>query len=256
MPTRRLIILCLVLCVTGIVGCGGGGGSSASVPPVTNPIDGGGSVLDQGKAASLFDSIDGRGDAWLGLVDSDSGFFHLTGEDPETNEILDKIPDLDPDKSITRQFSRLDFIPPPFVNSSDPGRYILLGRLAPQLPDTAVEYDLSGHWTCAGCRENLAVTNGALSGHLLVNSGAETATLHLGDGRIDLNADLNFGKNAEIDTVTSTQLRFDDQDLTIIRSKILGGLFGLNAEEAGLLFGVADDQGWVFSGGASGVQTP
>lgn len=136
----------------GIVGCGGGGGSSAPVPPVTNPISGGGSVLDQGKAASLFDSIDGRGEAWLGLVDSDSGFFHLTGEDPETNEILEKIP--------------------------------------------------------------------------------------------------------EIDTVTSTQLRFDDQDLTIIRSKILGGLFGLNAQEAGVLFGIADDQGWVFSGGASGVQKP
>ena len=83
MPTRRRIILCLVLCVTGIVGCGGGVGSSAPVPPVTNPISGGGSVLDQGKAASLFDSIDSRGEAWLGLVDSDSGFFHLTGEDPE-----------------------------------------------------------------------------------------------------------------------------------------------------------------------------
>ena len=256
MPTRRRIILCLVLCVTGIVGCGGGGGSSAPVPPITNPISGGGSVLDQGKAASLFDSIDGRGEAWLGLVDSDSGFFHLTGEDPETNEILEKIPDLDPDKSITREFSRLDFIPPPLVNSSDPGRYLLLGRLSPQLPDAAVEYDLSGHWTCAGCRENLSVINGALSGRLQVDGTAETAHLYLGDGRIDLNADLNFGKNAEIDTASSTQLRFDDQDLTIIRSKILGGLFGLNAQEAGVLFGIADDQGWVLSGGASGVQKP
>ena len=89
MPTGRLIILCLVLYVTGLAGCGGGGGSSAPVPPVTNPIGGGGSVLDQGKAASLFNTIDGKGEAWLGLVDSDSGFFHLTGEDPETNEIID-----------------------------------------------------------------------------------------------------------------------------------------------------------------------
>ena len=160
MPTRRRIILCLVLCVTGIVGCGGGGGSSTPVPPVTNPISGVGSVLDQGKAASLFDSIDSRGEAWLGLVDSDSGFFHLTGEDPETNEILEKIPDLD--------------------------------------PDSAVEYDLSGHWTCAGCRENLSVINGALSGRLLVDGTAETARLYLGDDRIDLNADLNFGKTPRL----------------------------------------------------------
>ena len=89
-----------------------------------------------------------------------------------------------------------------------------------------------------------------------MDGASETASLYLGDGRIDLNADLNFGKNAEIDTATSTQLRFDDQDLTIIRSKILGGLFGLDAQEAGVLFGIADDQGWVFSGGASGVQNP
>ena len=132
----------------------------------------------------------------------------------------------------------------------------MLGRLATQLPEAAVEYELSGHWTCAGCRENLSVINVELSGQLQVDGSAETARLYLGGGRIDLNADLNFGKNAEIDTVTSTQLRFDDQDLTIIRSKILGGLFGLEAQEAGVLFGIADDQGWVFSGGASGVQKP
>ena len=120
---------------------------------------------------------------------------------------------------------------------------MLLGRLAPQLPDAAVEYDLSGHWTCAGCRENLSVINGELSGQLLVDGAAETASLYLCDDRIDLNADLNFGKNTDIDTITSTQLIFDDQDLTIIRSKILGGLFGLNVQEAGVLFGIADDQG-------------
>ena len=256
MPTRRLIILCLVLYVTGLAGCGGGGGSSAPVPPVTNPIGGGGSVLDQGKAASLFNTIDGKGEAWLGLVDSDSGFFHLTGEDPETNEILEKIPDLDPDRSITRQFSRLDFIPPPLVNSSDPGRYMVLGRLAPTLPDATVEYDLSGHWTCAGCLDSLSLLDGTLSGQLVVDGSAETAELHLGDGRIDLNAHLTINKNAEISDAGLPQLRFDDQELTIIRSKILGGLFGPEAEEAGVLFGIADDQGWVFSGGASGIQQP
>ena len=256
MPTRRRIILCLVLCVTGIAGCGGGGGSSAPVPPVTNPINGGGSVLDQGKAASLFDTITGDGEAWLGLVDADSGFFHLTGEDPETNEVLDKIPDPDQSRSITRQFSRLDYIPPPLINASDPGRYLLLGRLAPSLPETTINYDLSGHWTCAGCSENLSLLDGALTGRLVLDGGAETARLHLGDDRIDINADLTFGKNAEITNVGSTELRFDDQDLTVIRSKILGGLFGRNAEETGVIFGIADDQGWIFSGGASGTIKP
>ena len=66
------------------------------------------------------------------------------------------------------------------------------------MPDAAVEYDLSGHWTCAGCRENLSVINDELSGQFLVDGAAETARLYLGDDRIDLNADLNFGKTQRL----------------------------------------------------------
>ena len=89
-----------------------------------------------------------------------------------------------------------------------------------------------------------------------VNGPAETAQLRLGDGQFDLSADLTLGKTAEFSQTGAASVTFDGNNLTIIRSKILGGIFGDTAGEAGVLFGLADDQGWVFSGGANGVLTP
>lgn len=258
LPARRLICYGLVLYVIGLTGCGGGGGSSAPVPPVTNPI-GGGAVLDQGSAGSLFDTIDGEGEAWLSLVDADSGFFHLNGEDPNTNDILDKIPDPDPNRTITRQYSRLSYIPPSSINPHDPGRYLLYGRLANTnlagLQDLTLRYDLRGHWTCAGCRDVLPVIHGNLEGGLNIDINTETAVLNLIGHDIDISADLSLAKNGVLDHAENVQVSFDGSDLNIIRSRIMGGLYGDHADEAGILFGLTDSRGWVFSGGASGEQS-
>ena len=66
----------LAVVLPSLSACGGGGGSSAAAPPnnsTTNPISGGG-ILDGGVAGILFQNVQGDGDPWLSLVESDNGF--------------------------------------------------------------------------------------------------------------------------------------------------------------------------------------
>lgn len=253
---RRLFIFFLTFVVIGLAGCGGGGGSPASVPLSSNAS---GSVLDQGQAATLFSQLSGQGQSWLAMVEGDSGIFRLNGQSQNTNSILSKLPNADPARSITRTYSQLQYYPAPSNSIDDPGRYMLLGRLTSgDVLSTATQrvfnYGMSGHWSCSNCGGAVQLRQGTLAGSLAVDLDQSRGVVDLAGDGLTLNNNLDLSKTSELSATSLPQISLDGTALTPIRSEFLGGLFGPNAQDAGVLFGIADNQGRVFSGQAIGGQ--
>ena len=128
---RRYHSFFLACVVTGLAGCGGGGGASpASVPPdITAPALPGGL---SGAAAALIDDLGVTGQPWIGMTEADSGDFSLTGESPDTNDVVDKLPDptITSTTIIPTTFSRFAYFRSGLSSVRDPGRYMLWGGLA------------------------------------------------------------------------------------------------------------------------------
>jgi hypothetical protein len=207
----------------------------------------------------LFGDISGGGTPWLAVVDEDSGAFRLTGNGQDADSILVKLPNPDAGRSITRTYSQLQYYPAVSNLAGDPGRYMLLGRL---VSSTVLEasvvrsfnYGMEGHWSCVACpgEGGAELRHGQLSGQLDVNIDNARATLDLSGDGLTLSHTLNLVKNSELSSTALPQITLDEVTITPVESRFLGGLFGPEAEEAGVLFGITDDQGSIFSGQAIG----
>ncbi len=255
---RQYSYFILVLVYPLLSSCGGGGGTSASAPPVftpTPPILG--NLLGGATTSALFQNLPDDGPRWLALVDADSGYIPLRGNAASTEDTLKKLPPPTPLGDITTRFSKISYVQNQLQQIADPGRYIIWGTrntLALQQP---LSFTIKGQWTCSYCGGAQALRHGELQGQLSVNPADDRGTVTLtGDG-LEIAASLARQKNNQLSSqILPTILRLDGQALTPIRSDILGSLFGPNVEEAGIVFGIADDQGRIFSGGATGHKIP
>ena len=256
-PAGRPNILTLIIMLSGLAGCGGGGGSSASVPPSISSSPSATSILDQGRAAELFNDISGDGTAWLSMVDADSAIFRLTGVENTTDAILSKLPPADQHRSITNIYSRLSYYPAASNSIADPGRYMLWGKLSPadialRQAVSSANFPMQGHWTCVNCPNENIPLHGSLNGQLAVDFAASTANLNVqGDG-LGLTSNLSLSKNNELTNLTHPSVTLNSAPLTLIRSSLLGGVFGPTAKEAGVMFGVVGTNGSIISGGVAG----
>jgi len=254
-PARRQLVYILAVLLPCVSGCGGGGGSPASAPPqvnIPNPIAGGNN-LGGGNAEVLFQNIEGKGSRWLSIVESDSGYISLRGKIQNDTE-LPKFPNPEPINSITTRFSKISYISAQINHLQDPGRYILRGSQTSTINLNQLDYQLKGKWVCVLCNTDGTVRDGSLAGKLAVDIPNSRATLNLSGDGLAFNFSLDLNKQNELLTTSLPQaISLDGSQLTPVRSEVIGSLFGPNGEEAGALFGIADDQGRVFSGGALGA---
>lgn len=250
---RRTGYFFLALFVFGLSSCrGGSGGNSAPVPPqVTAPLPPGIS----GAAAELISELGSTGKAWFGLVEGDTGEFSLTGENPETNTILQKLPDHDQQSLdfIPSSFSRFAYFRSPLGGVRDPGRYLLWGRQSGHVPPDPVHYDLKALWTCLGCTSAGESIHNMADGRLDLLPASERAELFLNGHGLDLQASLLLGKTGALIATGETVLRYEQSLLDIQQTEIHGSLFGSQAEETGLLFSIAADDR-IFTGAALGTR--
>lgn len=247
------MIYLLASTMPGLFGCGsGGGGSPASAPPAIG-APGIGSGLDEGHAADFLAELEGDGEPWIGLIEADSARLVLKGQNPETNAVLSKVPlaDLTSESYIPSQYSRFAH----FISSLDavhePGRYMLWGKLTPLLPVEGGRYTMQGAWTCTGCNGDASVDHGRLDGEINVNFVSLDGTTRLAGDGLEFSAGLELSKHHEIKHGLDVSARYNAIDQVIDTSVVTGGVFGPNAEEAGILFGFTSGSR-VFTGTALG----
>lgn len=254
-PARRQLVYILAVLLPCVSGCGGGGGSAASAPPqmnFPNPIAGG-NDFGGGSAEVLFQDVEGKGTRWLSIVESDSGYFSHRGKIHNNTE-LPKFPNPEPINNLTTRFSKISYISAQINHLQNPGRYILRGSQASLINVNRLDYQLRGKWTCVLCNADGTVRDGSLAGELAVDIPRSKATLNLSGDGLAFNFSLDLTKeNDFLSTRLPQAISLDGRQLTPMRSEVIGSLFGPNGEEAGALFGIADDQGRVFSGGALGA---
>lgn len=256
-PARRVLSFILAFVYLGLFGCGGGGGgNSASAPPtLTGPP--GGSILSGGVAESLLSGVDGEGEAWIGLIEADSARLVHSGSDTDADADLNKLPpaSLESQSIITTRYSGFAHFTSSIDAANQPGQYMQWGKLTPEIPDAEAEYALEGAWTCTGCNGHGSINHGKASGQLDVDfvtlSGQASLT---GDG-LDFSTGLGLDKSLIIQDAGSTSLGYNGVDIPLQDVMTSGGIFGPDANEAGLLFGlISEDR--VFTGAAIGTRTP
>ena len=257
-PARRRLFFILAVVLPSLSACGGGGSSSAAAPPnnsTTNPISGGG-ILDGGVAGILFQNVQGDGDPWLSLVESDNGFIPAQGNAGDINKALSKYPTPQPIKGISTTFSKISYISSQLSQLQDPGRFILWGIQAGKPTFNQINYQLHGQWSCVLCNANGLLGSGSLDGNISVDIQNKNAELQLSGDGLTMEFDLQLDRDLAFFSKNLPNLiSLDGTALRAICSNLHGALFGPNAEEAGALFGIADDTGKVFAGAVVGKQS-
>ena len=252
---RRNSLFFLACVVNGLTGCGGGGGAGpASAPPSVSapPIDG----IESGAAAELISELGGAGHAWIGLVNADNGAFTLSGQDPETNRVLAKLPEpaIKSEMIIATTYSRFAHFKSILDPVHDPGRYMLWGRLHEEPVSGQLRYDMTGLWTCTGCTEDGRIIQESADGRLDLDAQQAEAVFAFSGSDFELAATLDLHKSGTLNATDGARLSYGGQVLDVETSRISGGIFGPAGEEAGLLFGITtSDQS--FAGAALGVRS-
>ena len=230
-----------------LCGCRGGGGQTTPTSPDISSTNlnlaGGSSTI---STSTLFDKIRDGDMRWISLIDNDNGYIRLRGVSELSEETAGKLPDPQPLSGLTTQYSMISHVQTRLNAQSDPGRYILWGtRTRQPVLDIPLSYNLNGQWTCVQCTDDGTLRDGRIHGLLMLNALNDNADLRLDGDGLDQQKTLSS-------RLLPTGLYLDGTRLTPIRSDILGSLFGDENQEAGIIFGIADDQGRVISGGALG----
>lgn len=254
-PTKRFCLIFLASLFPMLSGCGGGGRSTASTPP---SLDISSLNFEGGQARTqtdqLFQSIEGTGPRWITLIDSDNGYTPLRGVKALTNDVVAKLPNPTPIKGITTRYSRVSYLKNTIASQQNPGRYMIWGRQSDQpLPNSAFQYQLGGAWTCVACTNDGQLRHGAIAGLMTIDPLQSQADLNLNGDGLSLTATLTLNNDQSLSTrELPSSLVLDGKALSPIRADMIGSIFGDQHEEAGLVFGIADNEGRVISGGVAG----
>ena len=238
----------LVFAVSGLFGCGSGGGSgTASAPP---DILG---QFERGEARQLLlEQVEGSGSGLVEHLEADSASFREQGSNNNGNGLTKLLPSIaEHTTDIPTEYSRYAYIRSAIDPEHDPGRYLLWGHLALSVPQGSASYAMRGDWTCAGCEGEDSITTGEASGELSVDFSALSGSLELSGEGLRLGSDLSFGDDYKVLGSSNFSASYNNIAQAIDSSEIRGGLFGDEAEEAGLLFGFSSGDKF-FSGAILG----
>ena len=255
-PARRIDYVTLVVVLPLLVGGGGGGGVSITAPPpsansLTNQVS-----ANQIHTDQLFAKLSGEGDRWIAVMDSESLSLRLDGNVENAEAVLRKLPPIAPyiTPEITTRYSRFGTLSLGLdQQANDPGRIAVWGYLTESLPVTDMTYDMASLWHCVGCGGFFKTRTGTARGALILNSEYQHATIDLNGDDLHLTATLRLDDNNQFHLDGEMSLYYEGTKQIPNAQTVAGTLFGPDANEAGLVFGLETDQGVLFSGMAIGT---
>ena len=135
------------------------------------------------------------------------------------------------------------------VNQSDPGQFLLFGKVGP-LPVESARFQLQGRYFCSHCQQNFGTAPGAL----IFYASAQSAQFELANGEIALSIQLTI-QDGDLQSTLEQPPLFHKQGLnqTITDYHALGTFFGPEAQQTGLLFSLIQEHG-ILTGAAIGLR--
>jgi hypothetical protein len=255
-PARRIDRVILAIVLPLLVGCGGGGGSSVIAPPISTTNLSSQVAANQINTDQLFAKLGGEGERWIAIMDSDSLNLRLDGSAENAEAVLRKLPPIAPyvTPDITTRYSRFGTLSLGLdQQADDPGRIAVWGYLSETLPVTDMTYDMTSLWHCVGCGGIFKTRTGTARGDLTLMPGDKRAIIDLIGDDLELTAALQLDQNNQFHLTGDIDLHYEGAKQNPDTQIITGALFGPDASEAGLVFGVQTDQGLLFSGMAIGA---
>ena len=260
-PARRIDFVSLVVALPLLVGCGGGGGVSITAPPAS-PVGianlASQATANQINTDQLFAKLSGEGDRWIAVMDSDSLNLRLNGNVENAESVLRKLPPIAPyvTPEITTRYSRFGTLSLGLDQQlDDPGRVAVWGYLSESLPAADMTYDMASLWHCVGCGGVFNTRTGTARGALTLTSEYQRALIDLNGDDLHLTATLSLDDNNQLDLSGDMSLYYEGVKQIPHAQTLTGTLFGPDANEAGLVFGLETDQGILFSGMALGASS-
>lgn len=251
-PARRVFEIILVVFLPLLVGCGGGNGTPFSAPPPPDVSISDVTRASQLQVDNLFAKLNGDGDGWITIMESDSLNIKLDGvtDDNAIGAILRKLPPISEyaTASITNQYSRFGSIYSHLSRQAEfPTRLVIWGHQASSLPDHDISYEMTSLWNCVACSGAFETRTGKATGTLELILDSQEATLNLAGDGLDLYAPLLINKDVAFRPNGYMQLKLDEVTQPLNRQFVSGTLFGTDASEAGMIIGLETDQGALFS---------
>lgn len=230
------LLVSLLLCA-----CGGGGGGGGASPVVS-----GGPAIQTGRADLLFNGLaqtNNLADAGY-VVDTDSGQVRLFSNRTEMEQFLVKQPEprFFSSRAVASDLARGVFIPASssaVSNTQTHGKFMIWGRALTAMPSTLntlsrLDYTMTGAFHCQSC----ATKQGVLTGSLSLGLDLQATILRLSGDGLEFSQYWQLGKNAGLAPLGSqnASLRIGNvaQNIEAVRGQ--GGLFGENAQSAGMVF--------------------
>lgn len=251
-PARRVFEFILVVFLLLLVGCGGGNGTPFSAPPPPDVSIANVTQASQLQVDNLFAKLNGDGDRWVAIMETDSLKIKLDGvtDDSAIGAILRKLPPISEyaTESITNQYSRFGSVYSHLTSQADfPTRLVVWGHQAASLPNHDISYEMTSQWNCVACDGAFDTRIGKATGTLNLILDSQEATLNLAGDGLALYAPLLINNHVAFRPNGDMQLMLDDVNQQLDRQFVSGTLFEADASEAGLMIGLETDQGALFS---------
>lgn len=251
-PARRMIQFILAVCLPLLVGCGGGNDVFVSAPPPTGVNLTDLSQATQRQVDHLFAKLNGDGDKWITIIDSDSLNLKLEGrtDDAAIGARLRKLPPISDYASdnVTNIFSRFGTISSPLDHQADiAARLVVWGYQASALPDHDITYHIHSLWNCVACDGAFETRKGQANGALHVTPDNKQTSFNLAGDGLSLDAAMRLDDQINFHILGDMQLIFQGEIQQLEHQFVTGTLFGPDASEAGMVIGLETDQGALFS---------
>lgn len=221
-----------------LAACGGGGGGGLSLSQPSTAQTQQADLLFQGLSTSQNLTDIGY------VVDTDSGQISLFSNRQAVDGFLAKQPDQSQFKTRHQisDLARAVFIPASLSavgDSAGHGKFLLWGRGLTQIPpafsqNSPLNYNMHASYLCRRC----AATSGALTGSLSLDLTTRHAILRLSGGQMTLSQQWRMTDTAQLIPLgrQNASLSEADSRRDIRQFTGAGGLFGTQAEAAGLVF--------------------
>ena len=249
LPPKAVLFVIMSYCLF-LSGCGGGGGTSPRAPLATTAA-----TIPPASTAFLYEDFPQFAGAQnrAFAVDLATGQVTAFEDEDEVRRFLNKQPDplanpLAPSDSgdiyvglshLTHQLGQNGtpaHISLGDVNQSNIGRFFLFGRAGPA-PLEDMNFTMQSRYFCSHCRTNF----GTATGQLHFESSTATAQLTLANE--DIRLAIPFTLNGQPAPDTAISFHKDNNAQTITGFETMIEFFGPNAENAGALFSLYQEDG-------------
>ena len=220
--------------------CGGGGGDGNTL------LVSAGSNIPTGRADLLFSGLTQTSNLadTAYVVDTDSGQVRLFSDKGALDRFLAKQPE---PRFFSGQVAAGDVARGVFIPASSSavspaqshGKFMIWGRALTALPNSLntrsrLDYRMTGSFHCQSC----PTKRGALTGSLTLQLDAGASILRLSGGGLVFSQHWQLGKNASLAVLgkQNASLTIGNQAQNIMQLRGHGGLFGAEAQSAGMVF--------------------